>query len=258
MGYLTISLWLGHCCAFCLPLQLSVGLTVSPYVVTPQNPNEKISGFEVDIVRESLGQKGYEVQFILQPLKRTKLSFKEKKVDGVLTVKKHYPQVKGAFFSHDYITYHNFALTLACNNFKINSVKDLAEKEIIAFQQAKFALGKEFQAMVTENPGYKEIASQKSQIGMFYHKRTEVIIIDDCIFKYYKIKLKNIPTHRAVTFHDIFKPSSYKIAFREKGIRNAFNEGLKELKNSGRYLHIIQSYTEHHPPAEKRNPFAGN
>ena len=83
---------------FCKQIKLSVGLTVAPYVIKAQKPEGKISGFEVDIVREAFALKGYEVKFILQPLKRTKLSFNEKKVDGVLTIKGHYPQVKGAFF----------------------------------------------------------------------------------------------------------------------------------------------------------------
>lgn len=256
--YFTVSSILLPCSVFCEQIKLSVGLTVSPFVIKAQNPDQRMSGFEVDIVREAFGVEGYEVKFILQPLKRTKLSFNEKKVDGVLTIKNNYPLVKGAFLSDDYITYHNFAVTLAGENMKINSINDLAGKKIIAFQQAQFALGKEFQAMANQNPDYRELASQKRQVGMFFYKRTEIIIIDDRIFKYYKIKLKNIPTDQAVTFHDIFKASSYKIAFQKQDTRDAFNKGLKNIRSSGRYNNIIKSYVEAPPPVKNFNPVDGN
>jgi len=255
--YFTVSSILLPGSVFCEQIKLSVGLTVSPYVIKAQNPDQKMSGFEVDIVREALGLKGYEVKFILQPLKRTKLSFNEKKVAGVLTIKENYPQVEGTFLSDDYITYHNFAVTLARENRIINSINDLAGKKIIAFQQAQFALGKQFQTMANQNPNYKEMASQERQIGMFFYKRTEVIITDDRIFKYYKIRLKNIPTEQAVTFHDLFEESSFKIAFWKQNIRDAFNQGLKNIRSSGRYNNIIKSYIEDHPPVKKLNPVDG-
>ena len=250
--YFTISSVLLSCPVFCEQIKLSVGLTVAPYVIKAQTPEETISGFEVDIVREAFALKGYEVKFILQPLKRTKLSFNEKKVDGVLTIKEHYPQVKGAFLSEDYITYHNFAVTLAEENIKINSIHDLADKKIIAFQQAQFALGKEFQAMAHQNPDYREMASQEHQIGMFFYKRTQVIIIDHRILTYYKIKRKHFSAQQAIIFHDIFEPSSYKIAFRKQDMRDAFNQGLKTIRSSGRYDGIIKSYIKDSPPVENR------
>ena len=256
--YFVISLIPLSDAVFCEPIKLSVGLTVAPYVIKPQNPDEKISGFEVDIVREALELEGYEVKFILQPLKRTKLSFNEKKVDGVLTIKKHYPQIKGAFLSDDYIIYHNFSVTLAEKNMKINSINDLAETRIIAFQQAKFALGKDFEIMANRNPNYREMANQERQIRMFFYKRTDVIILDDRIFKYYKNKLKYIPTEQTVIYHDIFEATSYKIAFQKQDVKNAFNQGLKTIKTSGRYNSIIKSYIKDNPPVEKLNSVDGN
>lgn len=244
--YFTLSLLLFVDAVFCEQIKLSVGSTVSPYVINAQTPGQNKKGFEIDIVREALGLKGIEVRFIQQPLKRSKLSFKEKKVDGVLTIKKHYPQVKGAFLSDDYITYHNFAVTLADQKIQIDAINDLAGKKIIAFQQAGFALGKEFEVMANQNPDYREMANQEQQIGMFFYKRTDVVVLDHRIFKYYRMKLKNIPAEQAVVFHDIFQASSYKIAFQKKDARDAFNQGLKSIRASGRYDDIIKSYVGDH------------
>ena len=175
-------------------VKLSVGLTVAPYVIKAKNSNDQDSGFEVDIVREIFALAGYKVQFVHQPLERTKISFKQKLVDGVLTIKKNYSQVKGTFVSDEYITYHNFAVSLTSQNFNIDSIADLKNKKVISFQQARFALGKEFELMAETNPGYKEIADQKNQIGMFFLKRTDVIVLDHRIFKYFRTRLNNIPT----------------------------------------------------------------
>jgi len=226
----------------CAQVKLSVGLTVAPYVIKAEKPNEKDSGFEVDIVRETFAIGGYEVQFIHQPLERTKMSFKQKLVDGVLTIKKHYPQIQGSFVSDEYITYHNVAVSLLSQNLRINSIADLENRKIISFQQAKFAFGKEFQLMAEKNQGYKEIADQKNQIGMLFLKRADVIVLDYRIFKYIRSRLKNIPTEQEVIFHRIFPPSVFRIAFREKKNRDVFNQGLKKIRSSGRYEEIMRAY----------------
>jgi len=225
-------------------VKLSVGLTVAPYVIKAKNLNEKESGFELDIVKESFALGGYKVEFIHQPLERTKISFKQKLVDGVLTIKKHYPQVQGAFMSDEYISYHNFAVSFTSQNFKISSIADLKDRKIIAFQQAKYAFGKEFQLMAENNPEYREIANQKHQIGMFFLRRTDVIILDRRIFKYIRSSLKNIPTEQEVTFHELFAPSVFRIAFRDKQARDVFDQGLQKLKSSGRYEEIIRTYVD--------------
>ena len=78
-----------------------------PYIIKKDN-----SGFEADIVREIFALEGYEMKLVYQPLLRTKASFKESTVDGVMTVKTDYPEIKGAYVSEEYITYHNYVISL--------------------------------------------------------------------------------------------------------------------------------------------------
>ncbi len=229
---------------FSAKVKLSVGLAAAPYIIKAENSNDEDYGFELDIVRETFAIGGYEVEFIHQPLERTKISFKQKRVDGVLTIKKHYPQVQGAFVSDEYIQYHNFPVSLASQDLKINSIADLKNKKIVAFQQARFALGREFEFMTEKNQEYKEIADQKSQIRMLFLKRADVIVLDHLIFKYIQSRLNNIPTEQGVTLHNIFPPSVYRIAFREKNVRDVFNHGLQQLRSSGRYEEIIRIYVK--------------
>ena len=118
----------------------------------------------------------------------------------------------------------------------------MKDHSIISFQQANIALGDEFNAMTKVNPEYKEKANQSSQVAMFFLKRTDVIVIDELIFKYYQLNLKKIPTDQKVVYHDLFDASHYRMAFREKEVRDAFNRGFKKIKKSGRYDEIIKSY----------------
>lgn len=218
-------------------LTLSASISVEPYIF-----KESDSGFEVDIVREVFELSGYKVRFVYQPLKRSKVSFMEGLVDGVMTIKKEYPEIKGAFLSDNYITYHNYAVTLTSKNFMIKGIADLSDKSIISFQQASAALGKEFEKMSKMNSKYSEMANQGNQISMLFINHTDVIVLDFLIFEYYKNRLKDISADKPVTLHKIFKPSEFCMAFRDKKIRDIFNSGLKKMKRSGRYKKIIGSY----------------
>lgn len=233
--------------AFADVIRLAAGLTVEPYIIEFND-----SGFEADIVREAFALQGYKVQFVYQPLWRTKISFKRGTVDGVLTVQDHYPEIQGNFLSDEYITYHNFAVTLQSRNLKISTIAALNDKTIDAFQQAKFSLGMEFKLMAENNPAYKEMANQKNQIAQLFAKRNDVIVLDRLIFIYYRNGFKDFPAafiqnisfEEPVVFHDLFEPSSYKIAFNVEKVRDAFNMGLKRLQESGRYRQIIESYVK--------------
>ncbi|MEH6344288.1 MAG: transporter substrate-binding domain-containing protein [Bermanella sp.] len=218
-------------------LTFSAGLKVEPYIIETQD-----AGFEVDIVREAFALEGYNVQFDYQPLLRTKYSFKIGHVDGVMTIKKHYPEVQGAFFSEQYITYHNFAISLRSNNYKINTASDLAGVAVAGFQQAKFALGQEFELMAKNNSSYREMAHQNGQISMLFSKHTDIIILDHLIFNYYRNRLTNHSSRQPVTLHDLFEPSVYRMAFKDDKIRDTFNMGLKKLKSLGHYNKIINRY----------------
>ncbi len=226
-------------------IKLAAGLRVEPYIIEATD-----SGFEADIVREAFAAEGYRVAFVYQPLLRTKKSFANHLVDGVLTIKSHYPEVKGAFLSDEYITYHNVAVTLAARNIKIDRVADLQDKTICAFQQANLALGSEFATIAKNNPKYTEMANQDGQVAMLFFKRNDGIVLDKRIFLYYRKKLKDSakalekasPFEEPVAYHYIFEPSNYRIAFKNEKLRDSFNAGLKKLRETGRYEKIIETY----------------
>ncbi len=223
-------------------IKISAALTVEPYVIRPESSNGKASGLEVDIVREAFALQGYGVKFVYEPLKRTKYSFNHKSVDGVMDVKDHYPEIQGSFLSDEHITYSNTVVTLKANSITIKKIADLTDKSVIGFQQANIAFGEKFKTMTENNPKYSEMANQSNQIAMLFLNRIDAIVLDRYIYKYHRNHLKTIQSDQPVTFHELFEPSKFKIAFREHKVRDVFNIGLKKLRGSGRYQEIIDSY----------------
>ncbi|MGL1936101.1 MAG: transporter substrate-binding domain-containing protein [Fibrobacterales bacterium] len=218
-------------------LELTASLSVEPYINSSDG-----TGFETDIVKEIFTSEGYTVTFDYQPLHRTKYSFKAGSIDGVMTIQSYYPETEGAFFSDEYITYHNFIITLQSSHSKINTISDLKDMSIVAFQQAHLAFGNEFTEMTKANQDYAEKANQKNQVAMFFAKRIDAILMDTLIFNYYRQQLTQYSTEQKITYHDLFESSNFRMAFREEKVRDAFNRGLKKIKKSGRYKAIIRSY----------------
>lgn len=203
---------------------------------------ENDSGIEADIVREAFAFEDYQVAFYYEPNARTRHSYNRNIFDGVLTVNELYPDMEGSFFSDPYITYQNIIVSLDKRNLTIEKISDLQNVGLIAFQQASIILGKEFKNIVKNNEFYSEIPNQESQIKMLYMGRTDSILIEKNIFKYYRNHLKGIPIDIKIRNHYLFPLIHYQVAFHKKELRDAFNRGLKKLKENGRYKAIIQSY----------------
>jgi len=217
-------------------LVMGVGLALPPYFIEESN-----SGFEMDIIKEALKLKGHTVTFKFLPFARIPIAFADGKVNCVSTINES-SGIK-ANYSDCHVSYQNFAVTLKSNNLTINTIADLKDKEVLAFQNAKLYLGKEFASAVEANPKYEEIASQSSQTIRLYLNRTQVLVGDGNIFKYYSKQISDkADTTQEVVYHPIFAKTDYKVAFHNEQIMRDFNEGLKEIKASGLYDKLLSNY----------------
>ncbi|MBF0099881.1 MAG: ABC transporter substrate-binding protein [Desulfobacterales bacterium] len=223
--------------AYGVEINVAIGLSLPPYVIAETN-----SGIEFDIVKESLDQKGYTMipRYVL--LRQVPEMFKKKVVDAAMTVNEGFGL--DGFLSDVVITYQNFAITLADNKISINTIEDLKDKSIIAFQNATIYLGELFAKTVQPNKNYSETPKQLIQVNLLYSNRSQVVISDKNIFLYYRNFADKALIQKDITFHPIFKPNPYSVAFRDEKIKNAFNQGLEALKKSGRYQEIINSYIQ--------------
>ncbi|SMF17390.1 substrate-binding periplasmic protein [Pseudobacteriovorax antillogorgiicola] len=219
-------------------LKLVFGLSLPPYVIS-----ENETGIEMDIIREVLEMDGHTLKPIFTTFEKVPILARKKGFAGAATVTKDLAK-KNLFITDSHIKYQNFAITLKSSKTTINGLNDLAGKKIVAFQNADKYLGNEFKEAVGKAAKYEEVRFQEVQNRGLFNKTFDVVIGDINIFKYYNQKIKDVDTSPEVTYHAIFEPSHYHMAFQNKEIAEQFNKGLAKLKSDGRYQKIIDKYVK--------------
>ncbi len=220
------------------PLNVAVGLSLPPYVIADER-----RGMEYDIVREALADAGYELVPVFMDFGDVLGAMSDQKVDVAMT----YPGDLhvSATLSQVHIIYHNQAMTLASRAMEIDAIGDLAGKSVIAFQNARSYLPDPYRATVESSTVYSEVPEQYLQnLGLFTGD-FDVAVADINIFNWYTDDPRVTAASdadQAVTYHDIFPPTPYHVAFQDHHIRDAFDVALTAMKESGRYGEIIDSY----------------
>lgn len=86
---------------------------------------------------------------------------------------------------------------------------------------------------------------QVKQVRGLFTKDFQVFVGDQNIFKYYRKNAgRSVNSKQAIDVFKVFSPTPYKIGFKDKGVRDAFNKGLKSLKASGEYRKVVNKYTK--------------
>lgn len=204
------------------------------------------SGIVQTIVKEALAYKGHTVTPVFVNIGRGFELFKNGYVDGSTIIQEN--SGLSAFYSVDFMQYHNAAFTLKKNHYTIKTMGDLKDYYLIAFQNANKYLGKKFEK-VALNAGkkYSEMADQKQQVYMLFKGRTEAVAMDRYIFRFYQNELiseHKIDAKEQVDMFELFEPTKYQTAFKDQKSRDDFNEGIEYLKKSGRYDQIYKEYSE--------------
>ena len=71
-----------------------------------------------------------------------------------------------------------------------------------------------------------------------------MVIVDKYVFQWFRNKLASTyDTTEQIDFHDIFPiETHYQVSFKDKVLRDDFNQGLQHLRDTGQYQAIIQRY----------------
>ncbi len=223
-------------------LVIAFTLDTPPYVM-----DHARSGIEIDIVRGALLPQGYTFSVKQMPYGQLPRAVATDGVDAAATV---IEADDGTFYSDNYITFHNAAITKRSSGLKLASIADLKGKSIVAWQNAYEDLGPEFAALFAPTvqaayrEKYQEIADQKQQVEMFWQGQAEVIVIDEAVFKWFTKELSGkVDTSAALDYHEIFPPKTkFRISFKSQQVRDAFNAGLRRLRASGEYQKIYEKY----------------
>jgi polar amino acid transport system substrate-binding protein len=227
-------------------VRVAFGLAIPPYVIQDSD-----SGFEVDIIREALAVKGHTVKIVYAAAATMPKLLKDGKIDAAQRGSPELQDGNGAYYATaPAVIYQDYAITLKKNNFAINNLDDLKGHSIAAYMTATKFIGPEFAAVVKDNPRYQEVPNQKRQSLMLFANGIEVVVSDINIFKYFRNSEKSqVDTTQEVIYHKIFSDSGLKTnnpVFADKQVRDDFDVGLKQLRNSGRYQKIIAKYIIEH------------
>jgi len=217
-------------------IKLVTGLAKPPFIL-----EEKGKGMQLDLIREAFSFEQKQIKFVHMALGRNITGFLRLNADGIITLPPEYKH-PSLFLSTPYISYQNVAVSLSENNFSIGKIEDLTDKSIVAFQNAKKFLGERYDKTVAYSMDYREVPSQLKQIEMLFLRRTEVIVLDINIFKYFISTHSDSIYSKPFSVHYVFGERSYSIGFKSEMLRDTFDAGIKSMKESGSYQVIIDNY----------------
>jgi ketosteroid isomerase-like protein len=158
----------------------------------------------------------------------------------------------GVAYSGDFVGFANYAISKRSANLDIHGVADLAGHPVLAWEGASHELGAAFTRMFgpdgSDRARYTEVAEQDDQVGRFWAADDAIIVIDGSIFRYFTKTLGH--SMDSVVLHDVFAPATdLAAAFRDAAVRDAFDAGLAELCDNGRYATLLARYEVEVPDA---------
>ena len=223
-------------------VNMAFGLGREPYTLD----KTYLKGIEYDLIKRILNKIDIEIKNV-KNIDLNELDYileNDPSFDMAITVKEKKDQ---NYYSDDFINFNNVVVSRVEDKFHINTINDLKNKKIIAFEGAYKYLGSEYFKLFNPNnepENYFEVRLQEYQVRDFLDKKVDVIVLDKNIFLWYLKKLSSDDRNK-YKFDFIFpKKNAYKIAFRDKNLRDAFNESLDEVKKSGEYEQVFYDYIE--------------
>ena len=213
LSLLLICLFILPTYAFSASLTIGSALNRPPYII-----EDAESGLEIDIIKAAFKEMGQPVNFKFYSRKRQVLYFNKDRLDAVMTMNP--ANGVDGYWSNDYVEYTNVAISLAEQRLEITRIADLKKYSVAAFENARFLLGPEFNA-VAQQTIYREVDSQLSQNRMLYLGRINTVIADRYIFaQLNKFVEDDVDTQQALSYHFIFPPTSYRMVFHNSVLKN--------------------------------------
>ncbi|WP_444904184.1 substrate-binding periplasmic protein [Microbulbifer sp. CnH-101-E] len=217
-------------------LKIAISQDAPPYVI-----NQAKSGLEVDVITQSLPD--YTISFIQMGWGEILGAIERGMAEAEANVHGNNGDL---YYSNDYIAFINYAISRKKDQIKINQLKDLVGHHVITWTGAHKDLGPEFSQLFS--PGkigaknYVELESSQDQVREFWREDNSIIIIDKSIFSYFSSKDGH--SMNEVDIHTIVVPVlTFKMAFKNKADRDAFNHGLRQLCNKGIYEALLKRYS---------------
>jgi polar amino acid transport system substrate-binding protein len=216
-------------------LRVAVSLDIPPYVI-----RQATDGLEVALAGQALSD--YELRFVQLSYAALETAVQQGRADVSIGVQQQFP---GVYYSGEFITFVNAAISKRADGLKIAAIADLTRYRVLAWKNAWYDLGGVFGELYA--PGsphradYVEFADQREQVRRFWTDNADIAVIDQSVFAWFSHELG----HRsdAALAHALFAPvTNFRVAFREAGVRDAFDRGLARLCAGGGYATLLARY----------------
>lgn len=206
---------------------------------------ETDSGIEIEVMREALAYRGHVLKPRYFSFARIPVAFKSAEVDAAMTDLGEDMAAWGAHYGNPAVFYDNVFISLKERRLVIAKPEDLNGLSVISFVGAAKRYP-EWLGAVKKAGRYFEQNDQALQVLTLDRGRYDVVLSDRNIFKYFTLQLKLNKSFkpRPVVEQSFVKvnPMDYRPVFRDSAIRDDFNAGLKQLKDSGRFQAIYHKY----------------
>ena len=217
-------------------LTVAISPDIPPYVL-----DSATDGLEVDIARAALAD--YQLEFIQLPYAQLQTAVADGKAKVSLGVQQD--DQSDVYYSGNFVAFVNVAVTKKNANLTIDTIPQLADHQILTWQNAWQDLGPEFSEMYGPNgpqrAHYEEFADQAQQVEAFWAAEDAVCVIDHTIFEYMSEQADYDLAD--CTFHELFPGvTDFRAAFADETQRDQFNAALQELCSSGNYQALLDEY----------------
>ena len=225
--------------ALAADVHMAFGEKIPPFCFPESN-----SGIELEVIGESLAYKGHRLVPHYFPFARVPVAFIGHQVDAAMTDLGRDMTKEGGHYGDPAVFYDNVFITLKARHLHIEKPADLRGLTVISFQGAANRYP-DWLGPLRRTDGYFEENDQSLQVKTLMKGRYDAVLSDRNIFKYFSLKLarEGFPVQE-IEEHAFTKvnPMDYRPVFRDPQVRDDFNEGLKHLKQTGRYQQIYDRY----------------
>lgn len=206
-----------------------------PYMIQATN-----SGLDIDIPRAVLARLGYQLKIRYMSLSRAAVEVQSGRLDLMAPI--FVSNDDAGHRSNPHVWYRPSAFSLAHQNLSVASINDLGRYRMTTFQGATGYFGDEFIRASESSPHYSESYNMAKLPRLLMADRTDVVVLDYYIFRYFWKQLDLDAELTAVTVHDIFPKVPATVMFFDEALRNQFNVGLEQIQSDGSYQKIIDHY----------------
>ena len=230
--------------ALAAPVELTVafGQSRPPFVDELQG-----DGISLRLFNAVAEQLGWQYKPIFASNQRMQKLLEEGQVDIAVEVQ---PDNASLYYSQSFISYSNYAFYRSDIELTLTNMDELQSFSVCAWQNANIHLG--IQGWTASKKNYWEYPEQKWQVADWLNKRCEVLLIDETLLKWHLTQFNSrwsksaqqveIGAFKKVLLPTEKNPLWFYVGFIDAAKRDAFDEQLTLLKQSGRYDQIRHDF----------------